>query len=142
VRLSTDGHKYLGGHIDSEQGNNEYILRSLLQSWSNLLRVLSDIAKCESQAANTAFLFGFPHRFTYHIRTIPDIQHQLQMIDYIFDTELLPALTASRNLSLQDRKLLELPTCLGRLGIPILSDMCAMEFENPKRYYFENHRVE
>ncbi|CAB4007253.1 Hypothetical predicted protein, partial [Paramuricea clavata] len=29
-----------------------------------------------------------------------------------------------------DRKLLALPTRLGRLGIPILSDMCTMEFEN------------
>jgi hypothetical protein len=69
-------------------------------------------------------LSGFRHRFTYHIRTIPDIQHQLQQIDNIINTELLPALTAGRNLSLQTR--------LGGLGIPILSDMCAMEFENSK----------
>ena len=25
VRISTDGHKYLGGHFGSEQGKNEYI---------------------------------------------------------------------------------------------------------------------
>ncbi|CAB4015529.1 Hypothetical predicted protein, partial [Paramuricea clavata] len=30
-----------------------------------------------------------------------------------------------------DRKLLALPTRLEGLGIPILSNMCAMEFENP-----------
>jgi hypothetical protein len=55
VRISTDGHKYLGGHIGSEQGKNEYV-QSLLESWSNQLRVLSDIAKYEPQAAYTAFL--------------------------------------------------------------------------------------
>jgi hypothetical protein len=62
------------------------------------------------QAAYIAFLSGFRHKFTYHIRTIPDIQHQLQQIDNIINTELLPALMAGRNLSLQDHKLLALPT--------------------------------
>ncbi|CAB4006460.1 Hypothetical predicted protein [Paramuricea clavata] len=42
VRISTDGHKYLGGYFGSEQGKNEYI-RSLLERWSNQLRVLSDM---------------------------------------------------------------------------------------------------
>ena len=45
MRISTDGHKYLGGHIGSEQGKNEYV-QSLLESWSNQL---SDIAKYEPQ---------------------------------------------------------------------------------------------
>ena len=31
MRISTDGHKYLGGHIGSEQGKNEYV-QSLLES--------------------------------------------------------------------------------------------------------------
>jgi hypothetical protein len=41
------------------------------------------------QPTYTAFS-GFLHGFTYHIRTIPDFQHQLQQIDNIIDTELLP----------------------------------------------------
>ena len=40
MRISTDGHKYLGGHFGSEQGKNEYI-QSLLERWPTQLRVLS-----------------------------------------------------------------------------------------------------
>lgn len=74
-------------------------------------------------------------RFTYHIRTIVDIQFQLQQINNIIDTNLL-SLTAGRNLSLEDRQLLASPARLD-LGIPILSDMCTMEFENSQTIRYD-----
>ncbi len=73
---------------------------------------------------------GFRHRFTYHIKTIPDIKHELQEIDNIINTEFLPAITDGRQFSPDDRKLLALPARLGGLGIPILVDLWSIAYEN------------
>ena len=101
--------------------------------WCGQIHTLSDIAKHEPQAAYTAFVSGFRHRFTYHIRTIPSIENELQEVDKIIDTEFLPAITDCRHLSRDDRKLLALPTRLGGLGIPVLGDLCSIENDNSKQ---------
>ena len=95
VSITTDGHKYLGGYIGSDEGKSNYI-RTL---WIDQLLALCEIVKFQPQAAYTAFVSGFRHRFTYHIRTIPDNQTQMQQIDSIIDTKLLPALLENHSLS-------------------------------------------
>jgi hypothetical protein len=132
VQITADGHKYLGGYIGSDEGKRMYV-KSLVDGWCSQLHTLSEIAKHEPQAAYTAFVAGFRHRFTYHIRTIPDIKHELQEIDNIINTEFLPAITDGRQLSRDDRKLLALPARLGGLGIPILVDLCSIEYENSEQ---------
>ena len=130
--MTVDGHKYLDGCIGSDEGKRDYV-RSLVDGWCSQLHTLSDIAKHEPQAAYAAFVSGFRHRFTYHIRTIPSIENELQEVDKIIDTKFLPAITDCRHLSRDDRKLLALPTRLGGLGIPVLGDLCSIENDNSKQ---------
>ena len=92
--------------------------------------MLSEIAKFQPQAAYTAFVSGFRHRFAYHICTIPDIQTEMQQIDSLIDTKLLPALLENGSFSRHDRQLLSLPTRLGGIGIPIFAEFCAEENTN------------
>ena len=107
-----------------------YYIRSLVRKWADQVLVLSEIAKFQPQAAYTAVVSGFRHRFTYHIRTVCHIQTEMQLIDNIIDTKLLPALLESRTVSRHERQLLSLPTRLGGIGIPIFSDVCAEENAN------------
>ncbi len=132
VRITCDGHKYLGGFTGSVDGKNTYV-HSLVDRWCRQLHQLSKIAKHEPQAAYAAFVSGFRNRFTYHLRTIPGLEDQLQEIDDIIDNVFLPAFTEYRSLSLDDRKLLSVPTKMGGLGIPILTDMCTIENDNSKK---------
>ncbi len=64
VQITADGHKYLDGYIGSDEGKRMYV-KSLVDGWCSRLHTLSEIAKHEPQAAYTAFVAGFPHRFTY-----------------------------------------------------------------------------
>ena len=95
VCITTDGHKYFGGFIGSDEGKSDYI-RSLLRKGGDQLLVLSEIAKFQPQAAYTAFVSGFRHRFTYHIRTVSDIKTEMQLIDNVIDTKLLPTYLENR----------------------------------------------
>ena len=85
--------------------------------WCNQLNVLSEIAKFQPQPAYAAFVSGFRHRFTYHIRTIPSITTEMQQIDNVIDTKFLHALVDHRRLSKHERELLSSPARPG-LGVP------------------------
>ena len=46
VRISSNGHKYLGGYIGLEEGKAEYV-RSLVTRWCDQFHVLSEFAKLQ-----------------------------------------------------------------------------------------------
>ena len=131
VRISTNGHKYLGGYIGSEEGKAEYV-RSLVTRWCDQIHVLSEFAKLQPKAAYAALVSGFCNRFTYYIRTIPGFETEIQQSDNVIDTKLLPALLDQHSLSRHERELLSVPTRLGGLGIPIFSNICVEENVNSK----------
>ena len=131
VRISTNGHKYLGGYIGSEEGKAEYV-RSLVTRWCDQIHVLSEFAKLQPQAAHAAFVSGFCHRFTYYIRTIPEFETEMQQINNVIHTKLLPALLDHHSLSRHERELLSVPTRPGGLGIPIFSNISVEENVNSK----------
>ncbi|XP_028417275.1 uncharacterized protein LOC114541674 [Dendronephthya gigantea] len=129
VRISSEGHKYLGGYLGSDDGKDKYI-SSLVSKWCQQLHVLSEIAKFQPQAAYTAFVSGFRHRFTYHIRAVPGIKTAMQLVDDTINLKLLPALLDNRSLSIHERQLVSLPARMGGLGIPIFNDICDEEHLN------------
>ena len=54
VKITTAGRKYLGGFVGTEEGCAEYV-QELCIEWAHQLEELSAIAKCEPQAAYSAF---------------------------------------------------------------------------------------
>ena len=101
VRISSEGHKYLGGYLGSDDGKDKYI-DSLVSKWCQQIHVLSEIAKYQPQAAYAAFVSGFRHRFTYHIRTVPGIKIAIQRVDDTINLKLLPALLDNCSLSVDE----------------------------------------
>ena len=117
--------------IGSEEGKAEYV-RSLVTRWCDQIHVLSEFAKLQPQAAHAAFVSGFCHRFTYYIRTIPEFETEMQQINNVIHTKLLPALLDHHSLSRHERELLSVPTRPGGLGIPIFSNISFEENVNSK----------
>ena len=56
-------------------------LQNEVHSWKNQLEILSKIAEIQPQAAYSAYMFGFKHKFTFFLRTVPDITDYLLPIE-------------------------------------------------------------
>ena len=57
------------------------------------------IAKTEPQAAYSSFITAFKHKPSYIMRTLPDISDQLNQLDEVIASELIPAITGGINCS-------------------------------------------
>ena len=58
-----------------------------VSSWLIQLQNLNKIAESTPQVAYSAYINGFQHKFTYFMRTIPNISTYLQLIeDFIANT--------------------------------------------------------
>ena len=68
IKITTEGRKYLGGFIGNPQARSKYA-KTLVEKWVPEIHTLSKIAWTEPQAAYAAFISGYQHKLTYHLRT-------------------------------------------------------------------------
>ena len=132
VKITKRGKKHLGaavGHIDYR----EEFLGGLVADWVQQIEALSIIASHDPQSAYTAFTKCIRHRYTYFMRTIPNISQLLKPLEDAIRHKLIPALTEGRFLSDDERSLISLPVRLGGLGIINPTQISDDEFENSKR---------
>ena len=54
---------------------------------------LAEFALAQPQACYTAYTFGLKHRWTYFLRTLPDIQDLLESLENAISYMLIPAIT-------------------------------------------------
>jgi hypothetical protein len=131
IKITTEGRKYLGGFIGSEDGQSKYV-EGLVDTWCDQLTLLSKIARSEPQAAYAVFTSGFRHKLTYYIRTIPNIKQHLVKLDEVVDNKFIPAITEGHICSTDERLLLSLPVKKGGLAIPIFSNIADFEYANSR----------
>ena len=55
-------------------------------------RKLSQVVEVKPQAAYPAYMFGFKHKFTFFIRTVPDIADFLFLIEETLRSRFIPAI--------------------------------------------------
>ena len=79
---------------------------------------LSEYAKTQPQAVYAAFSNGEVHKYTYFMRTIPNMCNYLKPLDEQIITKFIPSLLQSITTE-RERKLHSLPIRFGGLGIPI-----------------------
>ena len=132
VKITSEGKRHLGAALGSASFRKSF-MQEKVDEWVNEIRVLSQIAKTEPQAAYAAFIAGYKHKICYTMRTIPDIQQQLRPLDHIINTEFIPSITNGIVCSTNLRKLMALPPKLGGLGIPIFAEMARDEYENSQK---------
>ena len=88
-----------------------------VNEWVAELKLLSKIAKFYPQAAYCAFTLGFKQKFSYVIRTIPNISHLLQPIKNVIGQEFITSLFKGRTCNDEERQLLSLPFKLDEMGV-------------------------
>ena len=94
------------------------------------LLILSKIAEVEPHCAYTAFTSGFRNKFTYFLRTIPDIQLYMDPVEDTIRLKFIPAITGGHICTQLERVLLSLSPKLGGLGIIDVTETAQMEFKN------------
>ena len=91
-----------------------------LSYWINDIAKLPEFALSQPQACYVVYTFGLKHRWTYFLRTLPDIQDLLEQLENAISHMLIPAI-AERKSNQLDRNFLALPVRLGGLGLGNLS---------------------
>ena len=115
VTVTCEGQRHLGAVVGTEEYRRKYVLEKVTK-WVEDINQLADLALYEPQAAYSAFTKGILHRWTYVMRTIPDIGHLFEKLEEVINNKLIPALVG-RPVSTHERKILELPVRYGGLGI-------------------------
>ena len=103
-------------HYCTPQFISSYIQHKIIE-WVNEVEHLSAIATTQPHATYAAFIHGLKHKWTYFIRTIPNIDDQLQPLEDVIRHKFLSSLTGQTELSNETRDLMALPVKLGGLGI-------------------------
>ena len=112
IKITTEGHRHLGSVIGSKQFSESYI-SSLVARWCEEITELSLIAKTHPQAAYSAFVTGYKHKFTYFMRTIKNIKTFLAPLEKVIKEKLIQSLFDDQQISDELRKLIALPCKLG-----------------------------
>ena len=107
----------------------------------NKLEILSKIAEIQPQAAYSAYMLGFKHKFTFFLRTVPDTADYLLPIEETLRSRFIPAITGGHICSDAERALLAPPVKFGGLGLQNLCEVANTELLNSKeitRELYEN----
>ena len=125
INITTEGKRHLGAVIGNGSFKDEYV-KSKIDEWIKELRYLTKIAKIEPHATYVAFTHGIRNRYTYVMRTIPNISSQLKCLDAELDS-FISAILDNYKFSSADRKLFSLAVKLGGHAIPIFSEISGLK---------------
>eukprot|EP00794_Sanderia_malayensis_P005131 gene5131-biopygen4184 len=132
IRITSDGKRHLGAVIGSSIFKDDYVNEKIAE-WIREIKLLSNIAKTEPQAAFNCFISGYKNKVTFFMRTIPGISENLKQLDQVILTDFIPSFTGRILCTEIQRILLSLPPKLGGLGIPIFSEITDVEYLNSQR---------
>ena len=115
INITTEGKRHLGAALGLT-ASPEFVSRKV-HEWSEEVRQLAHVATSQPHAAYAAFTHGLSGRWTYLLRTIPNVQDLFLLLENAIQQHLIPALTGLPSCSKLERDLLALPVRHGGLGI-------------------------
>ena len=130
INITDHGRKHLGAVIGSIMYKEEYV-REIVEEWKTSIKKLTNIAKTQPQAAYSCYVKGFMHKFTYFMRTIPDISRLLRPLDVAIDA-FIKVLFNDYDFSSLERRLWSLPVRMGGMGILIPSEISDKQYANSR----------
>ena len=102
INVTVSGAKHLGAVIGDLSFKEDYI-KEKVESWRQQLELLSQIAELQPQAAYSAYINGFKHKFTYFLITISNFESYMQPIEEVIRLKFIPAITGGYICSDNDR---------------------------------------
>ena len=80
INITMEGYKHLGAALGSRSYFEEYVGEKV-EDWVGKVIKLAEFAVSQPQASYAAFTFGLRHRWTYFLRTLPDIADLLEPLE-------------------------------------------------------------
>ena len=74
IKFTTEGQRHLGATIGSSDFRTAYATEKV-KNWCEEMEKLCEYSKTQPHAAYAAFCHGEIHKYTYFLRTIPDISY-------------------------------------------------------------------
>ena len=108
INITSEGKRHLGAAIGSYSFTKEFVSRTV-HEWSEEVRQLAHVATSQPHAAYAAFTHGLSGRWTYLLRTIPNVQDLFLLLENTIQQQFIPALTGLPSCSKLERDLLALP---------------------------------
>ena len=127
INVTTEGHKHLGAAVRSRSFLEEYAGEKVDERINEVTK-FADFAISQPQASYAAFTFGLRHRWTYFLRTLPDIAEILEPLDRAINEVLIPAVT-DHTVTKVERDFLGLPVRMGGLGFTDSPVTLSSEYE-------------
>ena len=127
INISTQGQKHLGAALGSRAYLEEYV-DGKVEEWVSQVVKLAEYATSNPQVCYAAFTFGLCHRWTYFLRTLPDIEDLLEPLERAIADVLIPSIT-DHHCTKEERDLVALPVRLGGLGLINPSHDAASQFK-------------
>ena len=90
--MCVEGKRRLGAVLGSATSTEQYIMAKV-QSWTDELLRLSDIAQIHPHSAFAAFTHGLMGHWNYVLRTVLDISHLIQPLEDAISQQFIPAVT-------------------------------------------------
>ena len=134
IQITTEGNRHLGAVVGSNKHKDKFV-NSKVAEWVNEIILLGKIAQTEPHVAYAAFTHGLRHKYTYIMRTIPNISQHLKPLDKAIDEHLIKTLFRNHNINEFERSLFSLPVKMGGLGIIIHSEMSDIQYKNSTYIY-------
>ena len=131
IKYTTEGKRHLGAALGSENFKQQYV-SDKVKDWCEELDKLSEFALSQPQAVYAAFIHGEQHKFSYFLRTIPEMENFMIDVDSKIENTLLPAILDEK-ISPTERELYSLPTRLGGLGIPFYAQKAKVDFDSSSK---------
>ena len=131
INITTEVRKHLGTAPGSRSYLEQYV-GGKVEDWVGEVTRLAEFAKSQPQASYAAFTFGLRHRWTYFMKTLPDIENLLQPLERAISDVLIPALIES-NCSEAEGDLVALPVRMGSPGLINPSDSADAEYSVSSR---------
>ena len=133
LQITTEGQRHLGAVVGSSKFKDEYVTAKI-DGWIEELKELGKVARVDPHIiAYCAYVFGLQHRYTYLLRTIPNIKEDLKRLDAAIDEHLIKYLVCNYTVTEVERIWFSLPARLGGLGINILSELADIYYENSRK---------
>ena len=76
IHVTSQGKRHLGAAVGSKTFTEEYV-NGKVQAWTKEIKRLAEVAISQPHAAYAAFTLGLSNRWSYVLRTIPDIEDLL-----------------------------------------------------------------
>ena len=115
INITTEGQRHLGAALGSRSYLESYV-SGKVEGWVNEITKLAEFAVTQPQACYSAYTLGLKHKWTYYLRTLPDISGLLQPLERAIAEVLIPSIT-EHHCSPLERDLLDLPLRMGGLGL-------------------------